>query len=167
MFPWTWYLKIFSYFSTFLWPISIALLLTLHASYSKRSAVTPPAPSTNNLAMVNLVMVKNIILCSNLSITVIKQNFWKKGHPVATYPLQIQFTVWLITHISRQLVYWFISHSVNQSLFLSASQPMSQSESQHIIKIGSWSFVSPPVVGPTLIQAINQLVCQLIGQSAI
>ena len=60
--------------------------LTLHASYSKRSAVTPPAPSTNNLAMVNLVMVKNIILCSNLSITVIKQNFWKKGHPVATYP---------------------------------------------------------------------------------
>lgn len=36
--------------------------------------------------IVNLVMVKNIILCSNLSITVIKQNFWKKGHPVATYP---------------------------------------------------------------------------------
>ena len=85
VFPWTWCLKIFSYFSTFLRPISIALLLTLHASYSKRSAVTPP-PSTNNLAMVNLVMVKNIILCSNLSITVIKQNFWKKGHPVATYP---------------------------------------------------------------------------------
>ena len=27
--------------------------------------------------------------------------------------------------------------------------------------------LSPPVVGPTLSQAINQLVCQLIGQSAI
>ena len=43
----------------------------------------PSSPSTNNLAM-----VKNITLCSNLSITVIKQNFWKKGHPVAMYPYE-------------------------------------------------------------------------------
>ena len=41
----------------------------------KKECSDPPLP-----------MVKNITLFSNLSITVIKQNFWKKGHPMATYP---------------------------------------------------------------------------------
>ena len=43
----------------------------------KKECSDPPPP-----------MVKNITLFSNLSITVIKQNFWKKGHPVAMYPYE-------------------------------------------------------------------------------
>ena len=62
---------------------SITLNFTCLLLKKECSDPTPSSPSTNNLAM-----VKNITLCSNLSITVIKQNFWKKGHPVAMYPYE-------------------------------------------------------------------------------